>query len=84
MANTIHQPSKNPTNKLTAATAATAAWGAFMSIGGLVLKNVYPEWYDPDTLLSVGAAGPTIVAFIAGWLTSDNPNITVVVEDSKP
>lgn len=83
MSNTIHQPSKNPTNKLAASTAATAAWGMIMSIGGLTLKNLYPEWYDPETLLSVSAAVPTIVGFIAGWLTSDNPNIVVVVEDNQ-
>lgn len=74
MSDTIRQPTNNPTNKLTAATAATAAWGAIMAIGGLVLKNLYPEWYDPEVTLAVGSAVPTIVGFAAGWLTSDRPN----------
>ncbi len=83
MENTINQPSANPTNKLTASTVATAVWGAMVSVGSLVVKNLYPEWYDPETILSVSAAVPTVVGFIAGWLVKDNPNIVVVMEDQK-
>lgn len=83
MANTISQPSANPTNKLTAATAATAAWAAVVSIGSLALKNLYPGWYDPETILTVSTAVPTVVGFIAGWLVSDAPNIVVHIEDGK-
>lgn len=75
MANTISQPSANPTNKLTAATIA----GGVMALLGLVLKNVAPNWYDPEVLLAV----TPLVAFITGWLFKDNPNIVVVVGDQQ-
>ncbi len=83
MANTINQPSANPTNKLTAAAVATAVWGAVIAVAGLTLQNLYPAWYDPEVLLSVSGAGSTTVAFIAGWLTSDKPNIVVSIEEPK-
>lgn len=83
MANTIHQPSANPTNKLSASTAATAAWGMVMSIGSLLLKVNYPEYYDPEMLLAIGAGVPTVVCYAAGWFTSDAPNVVVVVEDNQ-
>lgn len=84
MANTINQPSNNPTNKLTAATAAAAAWSIVMSVGGLALKNLAPEWYDPEVLLKVSAAVPVVVVFVAGWFTRDRPNVVVVMQDKKP
>lgn len=81
MSNTINQPTMNPTNKLTASTAALAAWGVIMSIGGLALQNLYPTWYDADVMLQVSAGVPTIVGFLAGYFTRDKPNIVVVMED---
>lgn len=75
MANTINQPSKNPTNKLTAATLA----GAVVSVSGLVLRNLAPEWYDPDVLTAV----LPIVVFAAGWFTSDAPNQIIIVNDGE-
>ena len=83
MANTINQPSVNPTRKLTAATVAVAVWGAVFNICGLALKNLYPEWYDPEILISVNNAVSTAAAFIAGWLIKDNPNVVVVVEEPE-
>jgi hypothetical protein len=75
MANNVNQASANPTNKLTAATVASA----FMGVLALALKNLFPEWYDPETMLALSP----IVAYVAGWLIRDKPNITVVMEDSK-
>jgi hypothetical protein len=83
MANTINQPSVNPTRKLTAATVAVAVWGAAFNIIGLALKNLYPEWYDPEILLSVNNAVVTAAGFIAGWYVKDNPNVVVMVEETK-
>ena len=80
---TINQPSINPTRKLTAATVAVAVWGAAFNIIGLTLKNLYPEWYDPEIMLSVNNAVSTAAAFIAGWWIKDNPNVVVVTETPK-
>lgn len=65
----VSQASLNPTNKLSAATVATAA----ISITGLMLKNLYPEWYDPEVLLSI----TPVVAFGFGWLIRDRPNVVI-------
>lgn len=65
----ITQPSLNPTNKLTAATVAAAA----VSVGGLFLRNLYPEWYDPDVMLAI----TPIIAFGTGWLIRDRPNVVI-------
>lgn len=75
---TINQPSPQPTNKVAAATAATAAWAIFVSIGSLALKNLYPEWYDPDMIIAVSSGVPTLIVFVAGWFTKDKPNVVVV------
>lgn len=65
---TINQPTLNPTNKLSAATVAAAA----VSVVGLVLRNLAPEWYDPDVL----AAVLPVVVFATGYLIKDKPNVT--------
>ena len=75
MDNTIHQPGKNPTNKLTAATLS----GAVMSVVGLVLKNMAPEWYDAEVILAL----TPIVLFAVGWFVPDAPNQIVIVEENK-
>lgn len=80
---TINQPSANPTNKLTAATAAVAVWSIVYSIGGLFVRNLYPEWYDEPTMMTINTAVPTIVAFLAGYLTKDRPNIVVVMDKTE-
>lgn len=64
---TVSQPTLNPTNKLTAATVGSAV----ISVGGLILKNLYPVWYDPDVLLSVSP----IVIFALGYIVRDHPNV---------
>ena len=64
---TVSQPTINPTNKLTAATVGSAV----ISVIGLSLKNLAPEWYDPDVLLSV----TPIVIFALGYIVRDNPNV---------
>jgi len=75
---TINQPSAQPTNKVAVATAATAAWTIVVSIGSLILKNEFPAWYDPDMILAVSAGVPTLIVFVAGWFTKDQPNVIVV------
>lgn len=75
---TINQPSPQPTNKVAAATAATAGWAIIVSVGSLALKNLYPAWYDPDMIIAVSSGVPTIIVFVAGWFTKDKPNVVVV------
>lgn len=70
--NTINQPSANPTNKLTAATLATS----LVPIIGLVMKNLAPEWYDPEVIIGL----TPVVTFVAGWFIKDSPNIVVVTQ----
>jgi hypothetical protein len=76
MATTINQPSKNPTNKLSAATIAAAA----VSVLGLALRNWAPGWYDPDVM----AAMLPVIVYATGWLVPDNPNIIVITQDQEP
>jgi len=75
---TINQPSSQPTNKVAAATAATAGWAIIVSVGSLTLKNLYPAWYDPDMIIAVSSGVPTILVFLSGWFTKDKPNVVVV------
>lgn len=76
---TINQPSAQPTNKVAAATAATAAWGIIVSLGSLTVKNLYPEWYDPDTVIAISSGVPVLVVFLSGWFVRDKPNVVVQV-----
>lgn len=74
MATTVNQPGSNPTNKLTAATLVSAA----MSIVGLILRNLAPEWYDPEVMMQVTPA----VVFLVGYLLiRDAPNVVVTQEE---
>lgn len=68
------QPSANPTVKLTAAMYAAA----FMGVAGLVIKNVFPAWYDPTVLalLTPFAVGGF------GWIVHDAPNVVVIQQDA--
>ena len=77
---TINQTSSQPTNKVAAATAATAAWAIIVSVGSLAVKNLAPAWYDPDTILAISSGVPTMIVFAAGWFTKDKPNVVVVQE----
>jgi hypothetical protein len=83
MTTTVTQPSNDPTNKVTAITAALAAWGIFMSVGGLFLKNMAPEYYDPQVMLDVSAGVPTCVAFLVGWVRKDKPNVIITQEPQQ-
>ena len=83
MANTVNQPTVNPTNKLTASVVAQSVWGTGMLMVGLALKNLAPGWYDPEVLASITLTGSTLAAFIAGWLTSDRPNVVVVTTEAQ-
>jgi hypothetical protein len=62
----VTQPTSNPTNKLTAAMAAAAA----VSVVGLLLKNIWPDWYDPQMLLNI----TPIVVLAFGYVIKDRPN----------
>jgi len=66
---TVNQTTPNPTNKLTAAVAATA----FMSVLRVIVRNVAPDWYDEamwDALLPIVVLG-------FGWFIADAPNVAV-------
>lgn len=69
MAKTVNQPTALPTNKLSAATTATA----IMSVAGLVVQNIWPSWYSQE----VWAAMLPVVVFVVGWFVSDAPNVPV-------
>ncbi|TPN44474.1 hypothetical protein FJ981_28165 [Mesorhizobium sp. B1-1-4] len=75
---TINQPSSQPTNKVAAATAATAAWAIIVSIGSLLVQNLAPTWYSADAVAAISSGVPIILVFVAGWFTRDKPNVVVV------
>lgn len=64
---TVSQPSLNPTNKLSAATIATA----LVALAQAVVDKFWPEFSDPQ----IWAALYPIAALVAGWFTSDKPNV---------
>lgn len=66
MADIVSQDTPNPTRKLAAASLAAA----FMSVSGLVIKNVAPTWYDPE----VWATLLPIVVFALGYIVKDRDN----------
>lgn len=74
MEGTVNQPSSQPTNKLTAATLGAALVPAL----GLILRNAFPNWYDPDVLLGM----TPIVVYLLGYLIKDDPNITIIQGES--
>lgn len=71
MAKVVNQPSVNPTNKLSAAVVASAAIG----VVGLILRNKFPEWYDPEVMLAV----TPVVVWAGGFVIRDKPNVVVNV-----
>lgn len=75
MAKAIDQPSVNPTNKLSAAVVASAVVG----VAGLALKNLYPEWYDPEVMLSV----TPVIVWASGYVIRDKPNVVVTVDPEE-
>lgn len=62
----IDQPTLNPTRKLTAATIAAAA----VSVAGLIIRNVAPEWYDAEVMLNL----TPVAVFVIGYFVRDLPN----------
>lgn len=75
MANTISQPSANPTNKLTAAVIGVAV----VEVSRTALANFAPGWSDP----AMWTALSPVIVFACGWFVPDNPNIVVHIEDGK-
>jgi len=80
---TINQPSSQPTNKVAAATAATAVWSIIVSVGSLALQNLAPTWYSPDLIIAVASGVPTLIVFVVGWFTKDQPNVVVVAAETE-
>ncbi len=72
MATTVKQASVNPSPKLNAAVIATAA----VSMVALILRNVYPEWYDAEVM----AAMQPLVVFLAGDFVHDTANVMVTTD----
>jgi hypothetical protein len=75
MANTVHQPSANPTRKLSAAVIGIA----IVEVARTALTNFAPEWSEP----SMWTALSPVIVFACGWFVKDEPNISVTVEESK-
>lgn len=75
MANTVKQPSYNPTNKLTAAVLGAAV----VEIAQIALANLAPTWTTP----ALWNALTPVIILACGWFVPDRPNIMVVVEESK-
>lgn len=75
MAELVKQGSRNPTRKLTSA----VIGAAFMSVSGLIIKNVLPEWYDAATW----AALTPVVIFGLGYFTHDEATIVVTQDEAK-
>jgi hypothetical protein len=73
MAVTVNQPTINPTNKLTSATVAAAVY----SVAGLIVRNLWPEWYDESTW----AAVLPVLIFGAGWVIRDKATPVTIVEE---
>lgn len=73
MANTISQPSANPTNKLTAAVVGIAV----VEVARTALANFAPGWSDP----AMWTALSPVIVFMCGWFIPDAPNIVVHVGD---
>lgn len=69
----VVQPTLNPTNKLSAATIAAA----IMAVSGMVVKNLWPEWYSAEVWMTL----MPIVGVLAGYFVKDNANVIVLTED---
>jgi len=70
MAQSVSQPSFNPTNKLSAATIATA----LVALAQAVVDKFWPEFSDPQ----IWAAVYPLAALGAGYFTYDKPNVEAV------
>lgn len=62
----VSQPTRKPTNKLTAATLGALV----VSVVSVVLRNLWPEWHDPEVF---NALTPVVVG-VLGYLVKDAPN----------
>ena len=76
----INQPSNNPTNKVTAQTVAVSASGFVFVFSGLVVRNLWPTWYDPEVWASAQALMTVLAGFAAGFYIRDKPNVVVKVD----
>lgn len=56
---TVNQPSKAPTRKLSSAIIVSAVMGW----GGVILQNVAPDWFDPGVWASTTTAAIGIVGY---------------------
>ncbi len=64
--NGVPQPTKRPTNKLTA-----AVLGAFLvSVSSVLVRVLLPEWYDPEVFITLGP----VATGLLGYVIMDAPN----------
>lgn len=64
---TVNQPSYAPTNKLSAAAIAAA----LASGSGLVVRNLWPAWYDDE----LWATMTPLLVLALGYIVKDRPNV---------
>ncbi len=62
----VTQPSARPTNKLTAGMLGALS----VSVAALIVRNLWPEWDDPDLWLALSPV--TVLLF--GYIIKDAPN----------
>lgn len=70
---TINQPTQNPTNKLSSAVLATA----FVAVAKVVAGQLWPDVELGD---DVWIAVMPVVAYVAGFIIKDAPNVVVTQE----
>lgn len=75
MANIVNQPSRNPTNKLTAAVVGSAVVEVLRALA----NHFFPDFAQPELWT---ALAPVIV-FGCGWFISDAPNVVVVTQEAQ-
>jgi len=75
MANIVNQPSRNPTNKLTAAVVGSAVVEVCRALAG----HFFPDFAQPELWTSLAP----VIVFGCGWFISDAPNVVVVTQDTQ-
>ena len=65
---TVSQPSKRPTNKLSAAVIVSLVMGW----GGVIVQNIAPSWFDPAVWAMTTSAAIAVVGY---FFVKDRPNV---------
>lgn len=66
MTTKVDQPTPMPTRKLSAATITAA----LMAVTGMVVRNLWPSWYDENVWLAL----MPVVSLAVGYFVKDAPN----------